>query len=244
MRERIQWSWTGQSIGYWAAVLATLWSLCYIVAYPPWMASVPAWEGIEQYAAAFDVARYLGWVIPCFLLAVTFPVLMAAVYLYVPVDRRVHGMVALVCAVIYGAVLSTNYWLLATVVKDALQSGATDGLELFVIGSPHSITNAVEGVGYLFMGLSMLFAGLAWRVPGRRRKVTKWLLVINGRVVIGGVILGVIGWSVGSQICLGLWMATLPVATGLLALRFRSDMRTGRTDRTLNTQSCQREDAK
>ncbi|MBN1857442.1 MAG: hypothetical protein JW846_10885 [Dehalococcoidia bacterium] len=230
MRRRTQWSGAGQSIGYWAAVLATIWSLCYIVAYPPWVGMLPVWSGIEQYAADFDVARYLGWVIPSFLLAITFPVLMVAVYLYVPVDRRAPGLVALLCAVLCGAILGTDYWLLATVVKDALLSGAMDGLEWLVIGSPYSITNAVEGLGYLFMGLSMLFAGFAWRIPGRRRKLTKLLLVVNGCVVIGGVILGALGWSLGSQICLGLWMATLPVATGLLALRFREDMRAGRMD--------------
>ena len=210
----------------------------------PWVCALPAWEGIGQYAAEFDVARYLGWVIPSFLLAITFPVLMVAVYLYVPVDRRAPGLVALVFAVLCGVVLGTNYWLLATVVKNALLSGATDGLEWLVIGSPYSITNAVEGIGYLFMGFSMLFAGCAWRIPGRRRKLTKWLLVINGRVVIGGVILGAIGWFVGSQICLGVWMATLPVATGLLALRFRGDMRAVRVDRIMGAESHQSLDSR
>ena len=114
MPERSQWSWTGLNTGYWAAVLAAVWTVWFIVAFGRWIAGVPAWTGIDAYAAAFDPAGYLAWVIPCFLLTVTFPVLVAAVYLYLPSDRRAPALVALVFACLYGAVLGATYFLLGT----------------------------------------------------------------------------------------------------------------------------------
>jgi hypothetical protein len=225
MPERSQWSWTSLKTGYWSAVLAAAWTVWFIVAFVPWISALPAWTGIAAYAAAFDSVGYLAWVIPCFLLTMTFPVLMAAIYLYLPVDRRAPALVALVFASIYGAVLGATYFLLGTVVRGALLSGTVDGLELLVIGSPYSLLNALEGAGYLFMGLATVFAGIAWRVPGRWRRATRWSLIINGAVGVLGVIAGVLGSAVGTMISLGFWAATFPVAAILLAVRFKQDLR-------------------
>jgi len=223
--ERSQWSWTGLNAGLWSAVLATVWTVWFLAAFPAWMASLPAWQGIEAYASAFDPVSYMAWVIPCFLLSITFPILVAAIYLYLPVDRRVPGLQALVFAIVYGAILSADYFVLGTLVRDALQAGQTEGLEMLVIGSPHSLTNALEGVGYFFMGLSTLFAGLAWRVPGRLRRATRWLLIINGIASLLGVALGALGVPAAAMASLVIWGVTFPVATALLAWRFRHDLR-------------------
>ncbi len=226
MPERSQWSWTGLNTGFWAALLTAIWSIWFVVAFAVWTGRLPAWQGIDAYAAAFDQVGYMAWVIPCFLLAITFPLLMAAIYLYLPTDRRAPALAALTFASIYGAILGATSFVAGTVVRDALQSGVTTGLEWFVIGSPHSIVNSLEGAGYLFMGLSMLFAGLAWRVPGRWRRITRWLLVIDGLTRISGVGIGVLGcYMEATLVALGIWVITYAFATMLLALRFKQDLR-------------------
>jgi len=225
MPERSQWSWTGLNTGFWAAVLAAVWTVWFAVAFGLWMGELGSWQGIEAYAASFDQCGYLAWVIPCLLLTLTFPVLLAAVYLYLPVDRRAPALVALVFAAMYGAVLGANYFLLGTVVRNAVLAGELQGLELLVIGSPYSVLNALEGVGYLFMGLATLFAGLAWRVPGRWRRATRWLLIINGSAGVAGVVVGMLGSVAGTMFSLGIWVVTFPVACILLAVRFRQDLR-------------------
>ncbi|MBN1151785.1 MAG: hypothetical protein JXA58_01120 [Dehalococcoidia bacterium] len=225
MHERSQWSWTNLNTGFWAALCAALWTVWFIAAFRIWMADLPEWSSIEAYTNAFEPVGYMAWVVPCFLLSMTFPVLMAAVYLYLPADRRAPALVALVFAVLYGAVLGATYFVLGTVVRGALMAGFTDGLEWLVIGSPYSLLNTLEGVGYLFMGLSTVFAGVAWRVPGRWRRVTRWFLIGNGAVGVLGVIAGVFGFMPGTMISLGLWAATFPVVAVLLALRFRQDLR-------------------
>ena len=225
MTERSQWSWTGLNTGFWAAVLSAVWSVWFIVAFGVWVGELSAWAGIDAYVAVFDPLGYLAWVVPCFLLALTFPVLMATVYLYLPADRRAPALVSLVFACLYGAVLGAVYFLLGTVVRSAILAGDTVGLGWLVIGSPYSLLNALEGLGYLLMGLSMVFAGLAWRVPGRWRRATRWLLIVNGVAGILGVIVGVLGSALGSMLFLGAWAGTFPVAVVLLALRFRQDLR-------------------
>ena len=231
--ERSQWSWTGLNAGFWAAVLTTVWTVWFLAAFPAWMMSLPEWQGIESYAAAFDAVSYMAWVIPCFLLTITFPILIAAIYLYLPVDRRVPALQALVFAVLYGAILGADYFVLGTLVRGALQSGQTNGLEMLVIGSPYSLTNALEGAGYLFMGLSTLFAGIAWRVPGKLRRATRWLLIINGTASVVGVALGAFGVPAGAMVSLGVWGGTFPVATALLAWRFRHDLRVAPVSRVV-----------
>ncbi len=184
MPERSQWSWTG--LNNWVLGCGAGRNLDDMVHRGIRDMDRPAsgLSGIGAYAASFDAVGYLAWVIPCFLLSMTFPVLMVAIYLYLPADRRAPALVALLFACLYGAILGATYFLLGTVVRTALLAGNLDGLELLVIGSPYSILNALEGAGYLFMGLATLFAGMAWRVPGRWRRATRWILISNGAVGI------------------------------------------------------------
>lgn len=229
MPERSQWSWTGLNTGFWAAVLAAAWTVWFIVAFGIWMRRVPEWQGVESYAASFDAVGYMAWLIPCFLLAITFPVLIAAIYLYLPADRRAPALVALMFATLYGSVLGATYFVSGTVVPAALQSGSVNGLEWLVIGSPNSILSSLEGAGYLFMGLSMLFAGLAWRVPGKWRRVTRWLFFVNGISGIAGVMIGIVGYMEATMIMLGAWALTFPAVAILLAWRFKQDLRVAPT---------------
>ncbi|TFH33661.1 MAG: hypothetical protein E4G93_06560 [Dehalococcoidia bacterium] len=233
MPERSQWSWTSLNTGFWAAMLAAVWAVWFVVAYGLWMSRLPAWAGIDAYVSAFDELSYLAWVIPCFLLAITFPVLMAAVYLYLSADRRAPALVALVFASLSGAVLGATCFLLGTVVRVALLAGVTNGLELLVIGSPYSMLNVLESAGFLFMGLAMVFAGLAWRVPGRWRRATRGLLILNGVAGILAVAAGVLGAPAGWMIFLAVWATTFPVAAVLLALRFNLDLRVAPVSRVM-----------
>lgn len=210
-------------LGFWSGILTTIWTVWFTAAFIPYMASMPAsWPGIEAFAASFEPGPYLAWVIPCLLLALTFPVLLSCIHFATAEERKIWSWLGLLFGLMYGAVLSTNYWLLYTVVQSSLVNGYTDGLSWFVIGSPHSITNSLEGIGYGFMGLAMLFAGPAF-AGSRLDRAVRWLFIFNGASGLGGVIaLGVFGSMLGSMISLGAWCLTFPVATALAALRFRA----------------------
>lgn len=61
-------------VGFWAAALTGLWTVWFIAAFGPWIASQASWKGIDAFAASFQALPYLAWVLPCLLLALTFPV--------------------------------------------------------------------------------------------------------------------------------------------------------------------------
>ena len=139
-------------IGFWSAILTTIWTIWFILAFGYYMSSLPSeWPGIEAFAASFEPIPYIAWVIPCLLLALVFPIMMSCIHYYAPDNKKIWSLLGLVFAVMYGAVLAINYWLLLTVVRESLLSGYIEGLEWFVIGSPHSITNTIEGIGYWYL---------------------------------------------------------------------------------------------
>ena len=213
-------------LAFWSGLLSAAWSIWFIVAFAPWMAGLGAWPGIDAYAVRFEPLPYLAWVVPCLLLAVTFPIFLAAVHATTPSARRVWSMTGLMFGAMYGAVLTTNYWLLATVVRSALVAGETDGLAWLVIGSPHTVTGALEGIGYAFMGLATLFVGFAF-AGGRLAAWTRRMFVVNG---IGGLLgflvfalaeilpepVLILGWA-----GLGIWNVSFPAATVLAAFTLR-----------------------
>ena len=207
--------------GFWSAILTTVWTIWFIAAFGFYMSSLPSeWPGIEVFAASFKPISYIAWVGPCLLLALTFPVMMSSIYFYAPDNKKLWGLLGLVFAVMYGAVLATNYWLLLTVVRESLLGGYTEGLEWFVIGSPHSITNTIEGIGYGFMGLVAIFVSQVFYGDKLKRWI-RWLFIVNGVAGIAGVILGGLGIMMATMVSLALWCVTFPAATAMVAVLFK-----------------------
>jgi hypothetical protein len=213
------------TVGAVTGVLLAIWAVWFTVAFVPWINGLGEWNGIEAYAAAFEPGPYLAWVVPSLLLALTFAMFWAAVHVSTPGERRVWSLLGFGFATAYGAVLGANYFLLATFVPQSIATGATEGLELLVIGSPHSITGTLEGAGYGLMGIAMLFGGLAFG-GGRLAVWVRRLFVLNGSASLVGVVtLGAAGHVPAAEavsfLSLGVWALTFPVATVLGALHFR-----------------------
>jgi len=208
-------------IGFWSAILTTVWTVWFIVAFGSYMSSLPSeWPGMEAFAASFEPIPYIAWVIPCLLLALTFPVMMSSVHYYAPDDKKIWSLLGSVFAVMYGAVLAANYWVLLTVVRESLLSGYTEGLEWFVIGGPHSITNTIEGIGYGFMGLAVIFISQVFD-GGKLESWLRRLFIVNGVAGIAGVVLGGVGIMMATMVSLVVWCVTFPVATAMVAVLLR-----------------------
>ena len=99
-------------------------------------------------------------------------------------------------------------------------SGYTEGLEWFVIGSPHSITNTIEGMGYGYMGLAVIFVSQIFSGDKLKRWI-RWLFIVNGMAGITGVILGGLGVMTATMVSLALWCLTFPAGTAMLAILFK-----------------------
>ena len=146
--------------------------------------------------------------------------MMSRILYYASDNKRIWSLIGLVFAVMYGAVLAANYWVLLTLVQESLLSGYTKGLEWFVIGSPHSITNTIEGIGYGFMGLAAVFISQVFD-GDKLKSWLRWLFIVNGVAGIAGVILGGLGIMMATMVSLAVWCVTFPVATAMIAVLFR-----------------------
>jgi len=208
-------------VGFWSAVLATVWAVWFITVFGIYAPGVLAeWPGVEAFAAPFESTPYLLCVLPCLLLALTFPVLISSIHFRTPEDRRIWSWLGLIFAIMYGAALSIDYWLLLTVVRESLLSGYSEGLAWFVTGSPHSIASTLESIGYAFMGLTMLFVSRAFEGE-RLERWLRWVFMVSGVAGIAGAVLGELGFMIGTWVSLAVWSVTFPAGTVLVALLFK-----------------------
>ncbi len=185
--------------GIWSASLATI---LIIVA------------GITATAAIQPLATVIG-----FLVAPTFIIVMVCIYSTASEDRKFLGLIGLSFALIYGTLISFNYFADLTIVRQ----GVFD-TEILNMLNTSSLFWVVEVLGYFFMGLATLFSAFIF-VLGRVEIAIKWLFIINGVLGIGGLI----GYalSVSVSLLLGgliVWDIIMPVAMVLVAYHFKNKL--------------------
>ncbi len=169
-------------IGFWSSLLTGILNLWYLVAFILYQPTLHApWNGIDDYAASFQQLPFLAWVIPCFLLTLAFSTMIITIYISAGEENKIWGLLALVFAAIYTAILSTNYYIQMMVVRHNLIHKMTDGLSLWLYANyyPYSIPGALEGIGYLFMCLSFLCVSRVFS-QGILERWIRWLFMAAG----------------------------------------------------------------
>jgi len=221
-------------IGFWASVLATIFSTGYGISVIVMMISTMAtaaetpsgWSGIELFVASFQPIQMLP-LIPSLLLAPTFIVLMVSIHYYAAPDKKIWSHLGIAFTLIYAAMASINYIAQLTVVRLSILNKETDGLAMFVMGNSHSIFWALASA-YVFMNLAMLFAAPVFD-GGRLERSIRWVFFANGASAVVTVY-GVVADSpqiylLGSLVP---WCVIFSLATSLLAVLFKRVERTGK----------------
>jgi len=214
-------------IGFWSAVLATLFSAGYGITLIVMMISMLAtvtetpsgWRGMESFVASFQPIQMLP-LIPSLLLAPTFIVLMVSVHYYAAPDRKIWSHLGIAFALVYAVMATINYVTQLTVVRLSILNKETEGLAMFVMGNSHSIFWALASA-YAFMNLAMLFDAPVFD-GGKLERSIRWLFFANGATVVV-TIFGVVVDSppvylLGSLVP---WCVIFSLATALLAMLFR-----------------------
>ena len=183
-------------LGFWSAIVATI-----LVA----IAGITATASIQPFATVMG-----------FLLTLTFLIVMVSVHCYASDERKVFSLVGLSFAIIYATLISVNYFIQLTFVRQS-----TFDVSMFDMTNTHSMMWVIEVLGYFFLGLSTLFAAPVFG-SSKVERLVKWLFIANG--ILG--ILTPIGYALNLpiEVLLGgliVWDIVMPLATASLAYLFR-----------------------
>jgi hypothetical protein len=201
--------------GFWSAVMATVFSLTYILAQlAEWTGLMGSGGGANNASTPFGLVVLLT---PSLFLGPSFLLLMLSVHQAAEPDKKIWSHAAVAFGIVYTVLISINYYVQLAWVAPRLANGRIEGMEMFLFTPFDSFLYAVDILGYSFMSVATLFA--AGVLNGRRReRVARAFLIANG-LLLPFIALQM---YVHSLIWIAaLWAITFPGATWSLALLFR-----------------------
>jgi hypothetical protein len=202
-------------VGFWSAVLATVFSVTYVVA------QIAEWLGwLGSKGGAESASTPLGLVIlltPSLFLGSAFVTMVASIHQLSAPDRRVFSQAALAFATVYAALISINYFVQLTWVAPRLARGQTAGIEAFLFTPFDSFLYSVDILGYGFMSVATLFAARVFNGNGLER-TARLFLTANGLLLPFITLQMYWHWFIWIA---ALWAVTFPGATWCLAIIFR-----------------------
>lgn len=206
-------------VGFWSAVLSTLFSVVYIVAQLlEWSGIMGSAGGPESMSTPFGTAVLLT---PSLFLGSAFLVLMVSVHRWAPPVRKVWSQVGLAFATAYAVLISLVYYVQLTFVVPRVAGGDMEGVEPFLFVPFDSFLYSVDILGYTFMSVATLFAAFAFTGDGIERTVRRFMIA-NGLLIpflALQIYVHPLIWIAS------LWAVTFPGTTISLAVLFRREGR-------------------
>ena len=204
-----------KTVGFWSAVLATAFSLMYVVGQvAEWLGWLGSHGGPESASTPLGLAVLLT---PSLFLGSSFLVLVVSIHQLASPDRRIWSHLAVVFATAYAVLISMVYFVQLTLVAPRVGRGQIEGIEVFLFTPFDSFLYAVDILGYSFMSVATLFAAMVFTGKGLER-VVRWFLTANG-LLLPFLVLQMyfhpLIWIAA------LWAVTFPGSTWSLAILFR-----------------------
>jgi hypothetical protein len=202
-------------VGFWSAVLATVFSITYVVGQlAEWLGWLGSHGGPESTSTPLGIVVLLT---PSLFLGSSFLVLVVSIHQLASPDKRIWSHAAVGFATAYMVLISLVYFVQLTLVGPRLASGRTEGIEVFLFVPFDSFLYAVDILGYSFMSVATLFAARVFTGQGLER-IVRLFLTANGLLLP----FLALQMYVHSLIWIAsLWAVTFPGATWSLALLFR-----------------------
>ncbi len=204
-----------KAVGLWSAVLATVFSIAYIVAQlAEWVGLMGSGGGAENASTPFGLFVLLT---PSLFLGASFLVLVVSIHQLSSPDRKIWSHAAMAFATCYAVLISINYYVQLTWVAPRLAAGRIEGIELFLFTPFDSFLYAVDILGYSFMSLATLFAARVFTGGGLQRTARVFLTA-------NGLLLPFIALQMYFHPLIwiaALWAVTFPGSTWSLAILFR-----------------------
>ena len=204
-----------KALGFWAAVLATLFSITYIIGQlAEWIGLMGSGGGAESASTPLGLFVLLT---PSLFLGSSFLVLVVSIHQLSSQDRKVWTHAAVAFATAYAVLISINYFVQLTWVAPQLAAGRTQGIEPFLFTPFDSFLYSVDILGYSFMSMATLFAAPVFTGKGLER-VVRLFLIANGLLLPFIALQMYVHWLIWIA---ALWAVTFPGSTWSLAILFR-----------------------
>jgi hypothetical protein len=206
---------SAKAAGFWSAVLATAFSLAYVVAQlAEWLGWLGSRGGPESGSTVLGIVVLLT---PSLFLGSAFLVLVVSIHQLASHDQKVWSHAAVVFGTAYCVLISTVYFVQLTFVAPHIARGQIRGIEPFIFVPFDSFLYAVDILGYTFMSVSTLFAARVFTGVGLER-VVRIFLTANGLPI---PFLALQMYFHQLIWIASLWAVTFPGATWALAILFR-----------------------
>lgn len=206
-----------KKIGLWSAILASLFSIVYIVfQLAEWFDLLGSGGGAENPSTALGLIVLLT---PSLFLGSSFLVLMVSVHYYAPEDKKVWSHIGIVFATIYTVLISINYYVQLTLVVPHLLRGEVESIRFLLFTPFDSFLYSVDILGYSFMSLSTLFAAFIFSDDGLER-IAKRFMIANGLII---PFIALQNYYHPLIWIASLWAITFPGSTISLAMLFKRD---------------------
>ncbi|MDW7675340.1 MAG: hypothetical protein SCK28_12485 [Bacillota bacterium] len=186
------------------SIILVLFDILYVV-----MARNPSLEYIQFFIYGLGL-----------ILTPSFIILITTIYLLSAKSLRIWGLIGLCFGLSYSIIVSMVYFIQLGVVLPNMINDTMSELEMINMSNPRSVVWAVNYLGWIFMGLATIFIGLSFGDNSSMRWV-KRLFIIHGLFTI----IAMIGYLLDNfYLQMGVlfsWLLLLPVATFILAIKFR-----------------------
>jgi hypothetical protein len=204
-----------KTIGFWSALLATLFSLTYVIGQlAEWAGLLGSSGGPESVSTPLGLAALLT---PSLLLGSSFLILTVSIHYLASPAQKIWSHLAIAFATAYAVLISIVYFVQLTLVAPRLVQGNTEGIEVFLFVPFDSFLYAVDILGYSFMSVATLFAAMVFTDEGLERIVRLFLLA-------NGLLLPFIALQMYFHPLIyiaSLWAVTFPGSTASLAILFQ-----------------------
>jgi hypothetical protein len=204
-----------KALGFWSAVLATVFSIAYDIG------QIAEWLGwLGSQGGPESSSTLLGFVVlltPSLFLGSSFLVLVVCIHELATPDRRIWSRTAIAFATAYAVLISLNYYVLLTLVAPRLASGRVAGIEPFLFTPFDSFLYSVDILGYCFMSVATLLAARVFTGGGLERRA-RLFLTANGLLLPFLALQIYFHWLIWIA---ALWAVTFPGSTWTLAVIFR-----------------------
>ena len=108
-------------LGFWSAVLASVFSVTYIIGqFAEWFGLMGSGGGPENDSTWYGLVILL---VPSLFLGISFVAMMGVVHRQAPTDRSIWSQTGLAFAIMYGTLICMNYFVQLTLVAPALYRG-------------------------------------------------------------------------------------------------------------------------